>query len=88
MALNEANSQCTYNVALSETDGTVIVALYSGSELVGIDTQTVTSAQNKVSGTVAYSGEKPEYAKIFVWSDLKNVTPLLKPVTIDSGSWH
>lgn len=88
VALNEANSQCTYNVALSETDGTVIVALYSGSELVGIDTQTVTSAQNKVSGTVAYSGEKPEYAKIFVWSDLKNVTPLLKPVTIDSGSWH
>ncbi len=88
IALDEAKSQCDYNVKLTDTDGSVIVALYSGKELVGVDKKDVTSAQTKVNGTVKYSGSKPEYAKIFVWKDLVTVTPLISSVKIENSNWY
>lgn len=88
IALDEENSLCTYNVQLSEITGEVIVALYSGNELVGVATSPVTEAQTKVSGTVTYTGTKPDYAKVLVWSDLENIVPLLDAVTIENTNWY
>ena len=81
--INASAGTCTFDFDLTApTEGVAVMAVYSGEELAGVVTVPVTAADTAVSANVPYTGGQPDSAKLFVWNNLTDVTPLIKNITV------
>ena len=58
------------------------MAVYSGEELAGVVSIPVTEEDTAVSETVPFTGGQPDSAKLFIWNNLTDITPLVKNITV------
>ncbi|HBL82052.1 MAG TPA: hypothetical protein DD391_05560 [Clostridiales bacterium] len=81
--INASAGTCTFDFAIeAPAEGVVVMAVYSGEELVGVVSIPVTEEDTAVSETVPYTGGQPDSAKLFIWNNLTDVTPLVKNITV------
>ena len=81
--INASAGTCTFDFAIeAPAEGVVVMAVYSGEELVGVVSIPVTEEDTAVSETVPYTGGQPDSAKLFIWNNLTDITPLVKNITV------